>query len=134
MIFVDTGAWFAALVPNDADHEAADAWLELNTGPLVTTDYIVDGLLTLLRVRGEYDRALDVGPSLLRGEIARLEWVRQEDVEKAWEVFAQYQDKAWSFTDCVSRVIIERLGIETAFAFDEHFRQFGLVTVVPLRT
>jgi predicted nucleic acid-binding protein len=134
VIFVDTGAWFAALVPNDADHEAADAWLELNTGPLVTTDYIVDGLLTLLRVRGEYDRALDVGPNLLRGEIARLEWVRQEDVEKAWEVFAQYQDKAWSFTDCVSRVIIERLGIETAFAFDEHFRQFGLVTVVPLRT
>ena len=57
MIFVDTGAWFAAFVPNDADHAAAAAWLETNTEVLVTTDYIVDELLTLLKMRGEYQRA-----------------------------------------------------------------------------
>jgi len=27
--------------------------------------------------------------------------------------------------------VIERLSINTAFAFDEHFRQFGNVAVVP---
>ncbi len=48
MIFVDTGAWFAAFVPNDADHSAADAWLETNTDLLVTTDYVIDELLTLM--------------------------------------------------------------------------------------
>ena len=132
MIFVDTGAWFAAFVPNDADHTAADAWLEHNTEPLVTTDYVVDELLTLLKIRGEYRRALDIGPRLLHRDISRLEWVRPDDVQKAWEIYQQYQDKHWSFTDCVSRVVIERLGIRTAFAFDEHFRQFGTVTVVPL--
>ena len=31
----------------------------------------------------------------------------------------------------VDTVVIERLSITTAFAFDEHFRQFGKVTVVP---
>ena len=41
------------------------------------------------------------------------------------------RDKEWSFTDCVSRAVIERLGITTAVAFDEHFRQFGTVIVVP---
>ena len=132
MIFVDTGAWFASFVPNDADHAAADAWLERKTEPLVTTDYIVDELLTLLKIRGEYRRALDIGPPLLHGDISRLDWVRPDDVQKAWEIYQQYQDKHWSFTDCVSRVVIERLGIRTAFAFDEHFRQFGTVTVVPL--
>jgi predicted nucleic acid-binding protein len=111
VIFVDTGAWFAAFVPNDADHAAADAWLEVNTESLVTTDYIVDELLTLLKIRGEYQRALDIVPRLLQGEIARLEWVRREDDQKAWEIFQQYQDKDWSFTDCVSRVILERLRI-----------------------
>jgi len=52
-------------------------------------------------------------------------------VAQAWQVFATYRDKGWSFTDCVSRVVIERLGIATAFAFDVHFRQFGTLTVVP---
>lgn len=40
-------------------------------------------------------------------------------------------DKQWSFTDCTSRVVMERLGIQKVFAFDDHFRQFGTVTVVP---
>jgi hypothetical protein len=38
-----------------------------------------------------------------------------------------------SFTDCVSYLVIQRRGIRTAFAFDEHSRQFGIVTVVPDR-
>lgn len=33
--------------------------------------------------------------------------------------------------DPASRVVIERLGIQWAFAFDDHFRQFGTLTVVP---
>ena len=44
MIFVDTGAWFAAFVPNDPDHLAADAWLAQNRQPLVTTDFVLDEL------------------------------------------------------------------------------------------
>ena len=131
MIFVDTGAWFAAFVPNDPDHRAADAWLAANTAPLVTTDYVIDELLTLCKMRGEYQRALRLGASLFAGEIARLVWVVPDDVQQDWTIFQRYQDKDWSFTDCVSRVIMQRLGIQTAFAFDEDFRQFGTVTVVP---
>jgi predicted nucleic acid-binding protein len=62
VIFVDTGAWFARFVPSDPDHPAARDWLDRDTKPLLTTDYIVDELLTLLKVRGEYLRALGVGP------------------------------------------------------------------------
>ena len=131
MIFVDTGAWFAAFVPNDPDHAAADVWLSQNTATLVTTDYVLDELLTLLKRRGEFDRALRLGERLLSGSIARFEWVTPPDVEAAWEVYREFRDKAWSFTDCTSRVVIERLSISAAFAFDEHFRQFGNVTVVP---
>jgi predicted nucleic acid-binding protein len=45
-------------------------------------------------------------------------------------VFQRFHDKEWSFTDCTSRVVMQRLGIQRAFAFDDHFRQFGTVTVV----
>ena len=58
MIFVDTGAWFAAFVPNDPDHAQASHWIRNNVEGLITTDYILDELLTLLRVRGEFERAL----------------------------------------------------------------------------
>jgi predicted nucleic acid-binding protein len=131
VIFVDTGAWFAAFVPNDADHAAADAWLETNNEPLVTTDYVLDELLTLMKIRGEFQRARRLGASLFAGEIAHIEWVLPDDVRQAWDLFRRYHDKGWSFTDCVSRVIMERLGIQVAFAFDDHFRQFGTVTVIP---
>jgi predicted nucleic acid-binding protein len=130
-IFVDTGAWFARFVPTDADHIAACRWFEQNTEPLITSDYVIDELLTVLKIRGEYQRALEVGPALFNGEVCDLEWVTPADVQDAWLVFSSYGDKGWSFTDGVSRVMMERLRITTAVAFDEHFRQFGTVTVVP---
>lgn len=130
-VFVDTGAWFACFVPTDPDHTAARTWLDASIGTLVTTDYVLDELLTLLRIRGEYRRALEIGPRILQAEVCDLEWVTPPDVTGAWQVFAAYRDKGWSFTDCVSRAVMGRLGIATAFAFDEHFQQFGTVRVVP---
>jgi hypothetical protein len=38
----------------------------------VTTDYVIDELLTLLKMRGEYPRALRLGASRFAGEIVRL--------------------------------------------------------------
>ena len=119
MIFVDTGAWFAAFVPNDPDHEAADEWLAVNAQPLVTTDYVVDELLTLMKVRGEFPRAMRLGASLLTESIVDLHWVSRSDVLAAWDMYRRFSDKGWSFTDCVSRVVMDRLAIDTAFAFDE---------------
>lgn len=83
-VFVDTGAWFARFVPSDPDHRAAKAWLDRNIRRLVTTDYIIDELLTLLRVRGENRRALEVGSRLILGELCDLEWVEPGDVAGAW--------------------------------------------------
>jgi predicted nucleic acid-binding protein len=87
--------------------------------------------LTVLRLRNELQRALELGGPLLNGDLCDLEWVTEADVRSAWQVFSAYRDKQWSFTDCVSRAVMERLGITTAFAFDEHFRQFGTIAVVP---
>ena len=108
-----------------------DAWLATNAAPLVTTDYVIDALMTLRKMRGEYQRALRLGARLFAGAIARLVGVVPDDVQEAWTIFQRYQDKGRSFTDCGSRVIMQRLAMQTACAFDEDFRQFGTVTVVP---
>jgi predicted nucleic acid-binding protein len=131
VIFVDTSAWFARYTPRDFYHLAASQFLQENREPLITTDYVVDETLTLFKARDNYRRALVVGSRLLAGNLARLVWIEPSDVLAAWEVYRQFQDKAWSFTDCVSYVVIQRLEIKRALAFDKHFQQFGIVDVVP---
>jgi uncharacterized protein len=129
-IFVDTGAWFALSVPSDPDHAAAVAFVRTNNERLVTSDYVYDELLTLFRTRGQTSRAKDWVDQVEQGRLD-IQLVLPADVRAATDVFFKFSDKGWSFTDCTSRVLMERLGIQVAFAFDDHFRQFGNVMVMP---
>ncbi|HUE73093.1 MAG TPA: PIN domain-containing protein [Pirellulaceae bacterium] len=131
MIFVDTSVWFAFFLPIDPDHERVRAWVAATSGPLVTTDYCVDETLTLLSARRELRRALEAGHEFFRGKVARIQFVAEEQIYRAWILFQQRAAAGWSFTDCTSKVVIDDLGIRTAAALDDHFRQFGNVTVVP---
>lgn len=131
MIFVDTGAWYARYVAEDVDHEAATNWFASVPDRLITTDYVVDELLTLLKVRGYPEVAFSIGGPLISGAACRIEYIRPEDIERSWSVFSTFRDKNWSFTDCSSYVVIKRLAIKTACAFDQHFRQFGNIVIVP---
>lgn len=131
MIFVDTSAWYALLIAGDANCAAARRWYGRNSETLLTTDYVADETLTLLKVRGEAERACRLGERLFAERVCRMEWVTRTDVAAAWDTFRGRRDKQWSFTDCVSKAVMERLGIGAAFAFDRHFQQFGTVTVVP---
>ena len=131
MIFVDTGAWYAAVIQEDPAHDVCRNLLTHANGRLLTTDYIVDELLTLLTVRGHRDVAKQIGPRMWQAEITNLHWVTPRDVEAAWKVFTRFDDKSWSFTDCTSHAIMQQLGIVEALALDEHFRQFGFATIKP---
>lgn len=125
------GAWYAWQIVDDVDHPAAKAWFDQATEQLGTSDYVIDELLTLLRARGYDEIALKFGALLFAGIACRVEYVQRVDLNRGWQVFSTYRDKEWSFTDCVSRAVIERLGIKTAASFDDHFRQFGNVLIVP---
>jgi uncharacterized protein len=129
--FVDTGAWFSLAVPWDINHTHGRIWFESNTEPLITTDYVIDDSLTLLRSRREPERALMLGERLFSGELAEIYYISPEDIEESWRTFRRFSDKGWSFTDCTSKVVIEKFGIARAFSFDQDFRQFGSVVVVP---
>ncbi|MFO0849728.1 MAG: PIN domain-containing protein [Gemmataceae bacterium] len=131
MTFVDTGAWYATFVASDVDHPAAVRWYAAYTGQLRTTDYVIDETLTLLRSRGHEAVALQFGADVFAGKLCSIHYLTRDEIAAAWDVFQRYRDKGWSFTDCTSKVVIESLGITQAFAFDQHFRQFGSVAVAP---
>src|SRR5215210_4092774 len=103
MIFVDSGALFAYVVPDDEHHPQAQAWVRQNRVPLITTDYIIDETLTLLRARGQSERAVQLGELLFGGRLANLHYLTEDDVLAGWQVYRTYRDKEWSFTDCTSK-------------------------------
>lgn len=92
---------------------------------------MLDEALTLLKRRGETERAIRLGKRLLEENSVRLEWVGQQDVARAWILLQQHADKDGSFTDCASFAVIQRLSVKTVIALDHHFRQFGALTVLP---
>ncbi len=73
--------------PDDPDYVVAQAWFHANREPLVTTDYVVDELLTLFKTRGEFQRCLDWGRQLLEERVAQIEWVHPSDIHRAWIIF-----------------------------------------------
>ena len=131
MIFVDTSGWFAGIIPTDSDHGAARRWFALNHQRLVTTDYVIDETLTLFRARGEHVRAISMAERFIGGELTEVLFLTEDDIKRTLQLFINFADKDWSFTDCSSKYICEKFGITHALSFDKHFRQFGSLSVVP---
>src|SRR5437660_11654502 len=96
---------------------------------LVTTDFVVDETLTLIRLRLGVDAAgrwwKQIDASL------RLRWERidSDRFEKARQLFFQYRDKDFSFTDCASFAVMRELRLTHALTTDRHFRQMGFQVV-----
>lgn len=131
MTFVDTSAWYASVVPSDPMHHPVTAWLQSNTDALITTDYVVDEALTLIRMRGETARAIDFGRRVFDLKLVGVHFLRPDEIRDSWKVFRDNPGRRWSFTDCTSKVIIEKFHIHRVLTFDHHFGEFGSISILP---
>ena len=107
MIFVDTGAWFARFVPNDPDHDRVTTWFGSNNEPLITSDYCVDEVLTLLVARKRPNLAAEVTRQFFEESLAQLHFLSRDEIVRASVVFQQRAVAGWSFTDCTSKILID---------------------------
>jgi len=124
VIFADTGGFVALLREKDRHHGAARAFM-VERPLLVTTDYVVDETVTLLLTRVGRPAAERFLDSVVKSRLVRLEMVGGDGFQKGVALFRHHPDKAWSFTDCTSFAVMERLHLTRAFAFDSHFEQCG---------
>jgi uncharacterized protein len=115
----------------DVHYPSTQRWLDSNRDRLVTSDYVLDEVVTLINARYKRQTAIQVGQALFGETMARLVYLAQEDIESAWEIFGCHSDKRWSLTDCTSYVLMQRMGISNAFAFDRHFSQMRGIRRVP---
>jgi len=59
-----------------------------------------------------------------------VERARKHDEERAIALLRAHEDKSYSLCDALSFVVMERLRIKEAIAFDRHFRAYGRFTIL----
>lgn len=133
-VFLDS-SYFKALIDevDDFHKESSKIFSLLNEqkSQLVTTNYIVDETLTLLRVKKNLHAAMHLRDLIKAGSpTISIYRVTSEDDADAWIWFV----KDWSrlsFTDCTSFAVMKRMGITKVATFDHHFTQAGFTIVKP---
>ncbi len=132
-IFVDSWALLALANKRERWHQvAANGYEEIkrNGCPIVTSDYILDEVITSLFKSVNFDGAFRFVEALLSDVKAgriRLERIDEDTFNYAWLLRNVYRDKPEiSFTDLTSFVIMRELEISRAFTGDHHFEMVNL--------
>ena len=127
MVFVDTSFFKAFIDEKDEFHKPAVSileHLEKEEEFLVTTNYILDETMTLIRVKCGLQRVKDLREALVCLRKLKIVRVLVVDEKNAWNWFWNEWSKL-SFTDCVSFAVMKRLGIDGVATFDDHFVKAG---------
>ena len=145
-VFTDSGVFIAIGSERDDLHEdAVETYDRLiaQKATLVTTNHVVDETCNWLiyRLADGHRRALQFGGRLRDGmcvigtsELPAgwhlphrlvIVYATPEIERRAWDIFAKYDTARFTFTDCVSFAVMQMLGINKAFAYDEHFDVMG---------
>ncbi|MBI3922639.1 MAG: PIN domain-containing protein [Armatimonadetes bacterium] len=132
-VFVDTSGWYAIASADDRYQDIALlCYRELieEGAHLVTSDYVLDEALTRLRYDFGHRVAVSFWEQIEQARLKNLLTLLRVD-EEVWQtaldLFRRYDDQRFSFTDCTSFALTQARGLQEVFAFDEHFRIFGLI-------
>lgn len=126
--FVDSAAFIALMDERDFLHPIAMRTLRslrrVKTR-LVTTEWI------LIEVANSFSNVTERARTIATindyrddPELTILK-LASSQLESGWDLYSRRTDKDWSWTDCISFVIMEQQGLETAFTSDHHFIQAG---------
>ena len=126
---VDTGVLLAYF--DARDDRAAEAAALVRRGRLVTTNFVVDELLTLALARRGAPFALRLAKPVWDGELFDLVRISEDDELRARHHFVRLAGAGASYTDCTSFAVMERLRLPLALSFDRHFRLPGTFVVRP---
>lgn len=125
MTFLDTGFLFALLSELDAHHgrvvEVFNTFKGLRLADhLLTSNHVLAETITLTLKIG-HGKAVALWRATLRGKLARIHWATPDEERAAFAYFKRHQDQTYSFVDCLSFVVMEKVGIREALAVDYDF-------------
>ena len=127
-IFVDTSGFYALVVKDDDKHAAAQRAMRdarRRKRLFVTTDYVLDETATLLKARGFVHLLRPMFEIMDASQAFRIEWTDSERFHANQAFFLKHADQAWSFTDCLSFLVMSELSLREALTKDTHFQHAG---------
>jgi len=127
-VFVDSGAWIALAFARDPLHASArEQWdILLGAGArLCTSVPVVIETFTFLDRNANRDVALAWRSALYSKGAVKILPCELSDLEHAWQYFQRSDLHKLSAVDATSFVIMKRMGIRIAYAFDRHFAMAG---------
>ncbi len=130
-VFVDTSAYYAFADVTEEKHAAAQAAAQRFYREGVefsTTNFIAAEMYALVLTRVGRATAIRVLDRLYASG-TRIVRATEGDETRAREILRRNQDKDYSYVDAISFAIMQRLHIRLAWAYDQHFAQFGFVQV-----
>ena len=134
-IFIDTGAFIALTDADDEYHSNAKHFFKeeiKTTGKkFLTTNFIVCETINYLRAKVSHNTAVSFRENLYKSNVLEVVQVTPAIEDEAFRIFKHYNDKDFSFTDCVSFAAMKAKKLKEAFAFDRHFEQYGNFKKLP---
>ena len=129
-LLADTGALLAFLLKNDQHHQAAVKFVQTNPNArFVLSSLILSEVVTRIRARTDAARAAETGRRILDSRRYSVVFVDAPLMQGGLNRLERFADKRLSLTDSVSFELIDRLGLQGAFAFDRDFRDCGFSMV-----
>lgn len=124
--FVDTSAFYALLDADDDNHEpSARLWRELMESDenVVTTNYVLVETFALVQNRLGLEAVRQFQEDIV--PVMQVEFVTSEIHRLGIAALLAASKRNLSLVDCISFEVMRDSGIKSAFAFDDHFRQYG---------
>jgi predicted nucleic acid-binding protein len=124
-VLADTSFYVAILSPADALHESAIAWSQQASLTVVVTEFVLLELGNFL-AQGRARAQLTGLVKFLRNDPRTVVVPLATALfDTGLSLFARRPDKEWSFTDCISFVVMKAHGLTEALTADHHFEQAG---------
>jgi predicted nucleic acid-binding protein len=129
-VFVDTSAFLAVLNPDDVNHQRATAtWEDLlrREEQLIVTNYVL--LETIALAQRRHGIPFVQNFQLSAVPVLSIHWVDASIHALGLTALLAANRRQLSLVDCTSFQVMRQLGIDTVFAFDEHFVEQQFVCI-----
>lgn len=133
LVLLDTNGWIALLNTRDKLHQRArSVWRKLGRQGYhgVVTDWIIAETGNGLARTSTRVLVRDAVQRMLTGPHGIVDFVDDELLTAALELYQQHDDKDWGLVDCATFVVMRRRGIQSALTNDHHFEQAGFTCLL----
>ena len=134
IVFADTYCWIALLNTNGEDYKQVIQFGQTNQNiNLVTTEPVIDEILNFFGSKGSFlrGRAFKLCERIVSDLMIQVIPHDANLRKSALTLYRDRLDKGYSFTDCYSMIVMQRMAIFEVLTHDKHFTQEGFTILFP---